>query len=543
MAIIPNAQIIKQSYIDACNAVIERGGTVPSGMGILGLADKIANIPQEVSLGYHEANSESYISDVPLNAEGYARIKRIGGMSYKCSNHFDILGVGYTTSKHFNPTTGVEEAWAVGWSVTGYIPVKANTKYYVSEAFTSAFHGCAVYYNVNKEQISFYRIGEGIAFTTPESCAYVRTNLLVSLKDTAMMNEGEELLPYEPFFGGFKDISITTLKSEGANLLPFPYCEGAITKNGVTFTLLDDGGIHIKGTPDQHFIYNLSVGIKFFDLTYIGAVTTNLYATDGKLCLSKSGTLAKQMVLAYDRGSIHLEFTATMVGKAYDGTLYPMLNYGTTAKPYKPYIGEIDTLKIPDDIYYGILSPEGYGAGIDNTYYNYIDFERKVFVQKVGTVVLDGTEEMWTSYANENGKTLYHFWFGGLVNSDANGIGICNHYDIVANHNDIYIHDIEGVFIDRESLTVYDEYYSSLEVNEEDAPYEWKNHLAELYANGNPLVIIYALAEPIETDISDMLFDEFIKIEGGGTITALDYEKTTKGVPTTINYLIDTVGG
>ena len=70
---------------------------------------------------------------------------------------------------------------------------------------------------------------------------------------------------------------------------------------------------------------------------------------------------------------------------------------------------------------------------------------------------------------------------------------------------------------------------------------ELKAHLAELYANGNPLVVEYALAEPIETDISAYLGnDSFIAVEGGGTITAVnEYEYDA---PSTINYIYKTVG-
>lgn len=57
----------------------------------------------------------------------------------------------------------------------------------------------------------------------------------------------------------------------------------------------------------------------------------------------------------------------------------------------------------------------------------------------------------------------------------------------------------------------------------------------------NGLVVYYELATPIVTDISNILpADNFIKVEGGGTITAVN--EYGNSAPTTINYMVD-IGG
>jgi hypothetical protein len=58
---------------------------------------------------------------------------------------------------------------------------------------------------------------------------------------------------------------------------------------------------------------------------------------------------------------------------------------------------------------------------------------------------------------------------------------------------------------------------------------------------GNPVTVVYALAEPIEEDISAYLFDESLIVEGGGTITAVN--EYSQDLPTEITYLINTTGG
>jgi hypothetical protein len=52
-------------------------------------------------------------------------------------------------------------------------------------------------------------------------------------------------------------------------------------------------------------------------------------------------------------------------------TVYPMLNVGTEAAPFKPYKETVDTFPIPE----AVQALEGYGE-----WNNYIDFERRIFV-------------------------------------------------------------------------------------------------------------------------------------------------------------------
>jgi hypothetical protein len=60
------------------------------------------------------------------------------------------------------------------------------------------------------------------------------------------------------------------------------------------------------------------------------------------------------------------------------------------------------------------------------------------------------------------------------------------------------------------------------------------------YDEGDPLTVEYILAEPIVTDITDLLRENFLKVQGGGTITAEN--EYQYDVPSTINY-ITKVGG
>jgi hypothetical protein len=76
---------------------------------------------------------------------------------------------------------------------------------------------------------------------------------------------------------------------------------------------------------------------------------------------------------------------------------------------------------------------------------------------------------------------------------------------------------------------VYDEAYNTDDIS------LWKAHLAELCENGTPLIVDYAMATPVEVDISEHLKDtNYIQVKGNGTITAKNANNAD--VPSTITY-------
>ena len=64
---------------------------------------------------------------------------------------------------------------------------------------------------------------------------------------------------------------------------------------------------------------------------------------------------------------------------------------------------------------------------------------------------------------------------------------------------------------------------------------EFKAFLVEQSTKGNPLEIAYELAEPVITDISDLLSDDnLIRVEGAGTVTMVNEHRYD--VPSEITY-------
>ncbi len=332
-----------------------------------------------------------------------------------------------------------------------------------------------------------------------------------------MFNYGTTALPYEPYFEGLRSTKVTSLKSEGANLIPFPYSDGmSKTVNGITYTVNADGSIHAVGTATAEAIFTLTRNTKW--------ASTSIWASEK--VTSVDGKTFYQCQFS-NSGSYPL-YVRVVANETVDKTFYPMVNYGTETAPFTPYIGTLDTLAIPE----AVQSLEGYGLGVDSTYYNYIDYERKVFVQNVEKVTFDGTEGWYIPTTVQDSESRYYQAKLQLAPLGYDK-GIANYYDfsevgIRTTGKGWYLLASSYIRV-RPDLALYPDVAS------------WKAHLAERYASGNPLTVVYKLAEPIETDISAYLTeDNLIEVEGGGTITAVN--EHALATPSKIQF-VSKVGG
>lgn len=165
----------------------------------------------------------------------------------------------------------------------------------------------------------------------------------------------------------------------------------------------------------------------------------------------------------------------------------------------------------------------GYGWGINDTCYNYVDFENKKFIQKVGRVVLNGNENGWTYNATYQVATLNNLTLISYINAD-NYLINSNKYEKRSTNgwtqtfSNIAIMYVEnGIRIDIKDIS-----FDNLD--------DFKNYLSS-----NNLTVYYELATPIETDISSYIDDNFIEVEPSGTIT---FNNTyNQAVPSEITYL------
>lgn len=179
-----------------------------------------------------------------------------------------------------------------------------------------------------------------------------------------------------------------------------------------------------------------------------------------------------------------------------------MLNEGTTALPYEPYVGDIrftyvtdvksmnagnvvDRIAIPGSV----QELDGYGWAINYSVYNYIDFEKKQFVKRVGRVDLKGLT--WNAAAGA-------WWTKEMVGKTVPDKGLCDSYSVipttstdVAADKTIQIRG-DGMYVKDAAVTTEGDIKGTL---------------------------YYELATPVVTDISNLIHDNLIDVEGGGTVT------------------------
>lgn len=165
-------------------------------------------------------------------------------------------------------------------------------------------------------------------------------------------------------------------------------------------------------------------------------------------------------------------------------------------------VDSIDSFLVPNEI----EALDGYGLGISPEYYNKVDLVNRKYHYCVEEVVFDGSEG-WYLPSSVNG-TINAFYTVKLPkNPVSNRDALMSHYDYaevgVSTTAQGWMTLNTGYIRVRPHLSAY----PSAEA--------WKAHLAELYANGNPLTLIYALAEPIVTDLP-VYVNPLIKVESGG---------------------------
>ena len=200
------------------------------------------------------------------------------------------------------------------------------------------------------------------------------------------------------------------------------------------------------------------------------------------------------------------------------GTCYPVIS-NSPVDAYVPC--DSNALVIPDEV----LSLEGYGEGINADYYNFVDLVSKKYTKAVKRIVFNGTE----AWRKTDGVPRFDF----ILSEEA----------VSSKHIQNYYDTNIGITIENNQLgfRIYKstDGLSHASVRPED--YEtltlamWKSRLADWAAEGKPFTVVFALATPESTDISDLITDDnFIEVTENGTIIAENLQQSA--VPTTITY-------
>lgn len=526
---------------------------------------RLTNLEEKISDdGLIVDDEVSYTKAVPDNVCPYASVDIIGGYSKKSKNllHFpdktEKAAGGLTWSSKNGAITAKGTITGASYSsdnsIVCLLPIIKGRTYYrrffdeqngdnavkTYISITPA-EGSDFYINASTHQNKYTVIGDEkkirvyFGFANSDHADEGREIDTTFYPMMSVDDTDDYKVPYEPYFEGFRSAAVTEVESVGANLIPYPYYFSEGERNGLTFTFNQNRSITINGTvkADNGIPLCQFTKPKIFKsgkyYSYLGEelpTGCSMYSvySGEHYYWCQAGKKQEIRTLSQDISitTIRLWFKA---GAVFDNvTILPMLVKSDTEAPYTPY--RRNTIPIPE----AIQSLDGYGRGIDDTYYNYIDWEKRQFVKWVEKREFNGTENIHTVQSGKNRHARFEIGSYGTV---ITGICLCNKLDqaLIGEKNE----NIGFQVLNSNG-------YNNAQINfrwagmESQEKADIKAQLKQWYDSGSPMVVYYALSTPEIIDISDILAaDNLIEVEGGGTITAVNefYYDT----PNTITYL------
>lgn len=392
-----------------------------------------------------------------------------------------------------------------------------------------------------------YQITYGEGDDVDIACINVLSGVTVNETIYPIVVEGDSYDGnWEPFTGGMPSPSFSykqdmkndgdkgsmELFVKGKNLSPTSFIDttqsimGAIKYydlSPATYTL---SAMVTKFSDDKATNTRISANVCYTDGTNVvvqGKIDTSASERDGVARLkSVSFTVDSEKTLNYVSANILDYGSNGGVRNAKAENI--QLEVGLKATPYEPPRPP-QSLTIP--------TPNGLGGIPDIEAYDYIDLARGVRVQSTYDFIANGTED-W-SILEHSGNALRQFY---VYTDSGNGRPrsryvpdkiscICNYYRAIDINSRQY--NPYTAYIGLQSICVHDPDYLTVPA--------WKARLAELYANGTPLIIKYALETPNETPLSEEEISAYKALH-------TNYPNTTiyndEGAYTEVKYVADT---
>lgn len=522
------------------------------------LDKRVTSIESRLSDRIFKVDSDlAYTKNVPAGALPYASIDTLGGMSYKYNQLVDkskllvtetIRGVTFTNNGDGSITVNGTATAHSNANVTT-INIIANHKYLISNygvklpLSTSSVMNVQVYganvinIGIQETDTSNYNIGTAsgsgealfrIRIENGASYNYTVYPMLVDL--TVMYGAGKEPTTVEQFLadnpmyndyvpyteGDIANANVTSIDSVGVNIWDEEWEVGGYWTDGTKNNTVNNGirnKTPIKVIPNQtYYIY--------FGNTALVGLYIHFYDKD----MIKIGSHwnyqdKKNSTINVPSNCHYMNIFAPSYGTTYNNNICINVSNDDINGTYFPY--NHNNFPIPSSI----QELEGYGWGVNDSCYNYIDFENKKFVKRVGRVDL-GTLN-WAYYTGDGDNIFYVSNENIPSNFKQSGQIICGKYETRHTAN-----VVPGY---TEKVLVGWDTYHSQNLVVRDSTYTdattFKTAMSGVY-------LYYELATPVITDISNILTDDnFIKVEPYGTLT---FENTNKkAVPSKIAYLVE----
>ena len=249
------------------------------------------------------------------------------------------------------------------------------------------------------------------------------------------------------------------IKVTGKNLIPFPYPDikevGKIVHlKGVDYTVLQDGGVHLKGTPQEKLGLNICI-----------------------IPFKEYGTVKASNLIYYDPNNNKTFFLLNdYVGKAIDMVVYPQVEVGTVATPYEPY-----------------RQPQTITLQLDRPLAKWDRLEKREGVWGIARngdrKILDGTET-WYRYTLYENDRLYCYCVEGIKSEIGYQKSCCTHFK---NENSVWLSQKGkyGEYSDHETLS------NKHFISDKPTVEEFKAWLTQQKEAGTPVELVYKTAEEI----------------------------------------------
>lgn len=289
--------------------------------------------------------------------------------TYSGKNLFDKNAI--TANKIVSRETGTTST-TDNYSASDYIPVEEGQQYTFTNGFNRWY---SAYYDSSKQYVGYPTNTQVI--TIPTGARYIRLSVYNSLLDTAQFEKGSSATSFEPYVGGTAspnpdypqevqtvtgEQTITVSNGQGGSQV-YPInlgknllrnLQGAYinaTDNGITNTLNEDGSLTCSGTVgsswngwtiSNYVDNNLPTGTYTFSIDQTIGYTINVTFRDSSntnITAASISSGSKSATVTLDRPAAKLSFWVNAtIGSSVNFTIKPMVEKGSTATTYAPYI-------------------------------------------------------------------------------------------------------------------------------------------------------------------------------------------------------------
>lgn len=349
--------------------------------------------------------------------------------------------------------------------------------------------------------------------------------------NTAIINYGKTLHPYKEY--GVKQTEVN-VESKSTNLIDYREV-GRIGGNAEPYLIRDGfivSGVWYAVIRNVKIKKNTQYSISFKHKEWAGNVNVGIYEhrpsgdySSGLIFNNQSG---HGVFNSGDNDVIDVLFYASAYAtEGFVKYTDIMLNEGQEALPYQPYGQSHYTLNLTNQLR-GIPVSSG-GNYTDEKGQQYIcdeiqiDQETKtgVYIQRVNEVVFDGSEdESWVAYTTGQGGGVSFVNINGTTDTK---VGFqASKCDKFMNVNVAWDKSGYGIYSDHHTQTY--KYFRQPNSDISDLA-KWKEWLDE-----NPVTLVYALATPIITNLTETQIEDLLSLYTYPTATDVHTEKEENSI-------------